>query len=362
MKKLKRRLERFKGVTIGLDLHKDFIEYSVLNQEGDETATGRINSTPVGLAKFLAHWSGQAAQVAIEACGCFIWVYDLIKAMPNGPTVHVAAPGKMEGTKGEKDDSSDAWWLAYLLHDRRLIEAQVVEGTLRDLRIAERELRSYTDQRADLLRRLKSHLAQEGLRVPRAWQSSKKGWVAAQKVLAQVKGERRLALRQLFKQIKVLTRMMLCWRARVRQHCAEFPAVKLLAEQMPGFGETVSATVYAELNDPGRYHSAKAYAKATGLTPGLRRSGGKVLLEQMSREGSRWARWAFTRAVISCLRCKRGAGAQIRAWVAARQKYKPKRKVIVAAARKLAEGVWRLFKFGEVFDLARAFPVRQATG
>jgi hypothetical protein len=58
------------------------------------------------------------------------------------------------------------------------------------------------------------------------------------------------------------------------------------------------------------------------------------------------------------MRCKHGVGAQIRQWVLARIKYKPKRKVIVAAARKLAEGVWRLFAMGEAFDLARAFPVK----
>ena len=35
-------------------------------------------------------------------------------------------------------------------------------------------------------------------------------------------------------------------------------------------------------------------------------------------------------------------------WVLRRAKTRPKKKVIVAAARKLAEGVWRLFALGEL--------------
>ena len=50
----------------------------------------------------------------------------------------------------------------------------------------------------------------------------------------------------------------------------------------------------------------------------------------------------------------------MRQWIEERGRHKPKRKVIVAAARKLAEGVWRLFALGEAFDLARAFPVKCA--
>jgi hypothetical protein len=46
----------------------------------------------------------------------------------------------------------------------------------------------------------------------------------------------------------------------------------------------------------------------------------------------------------------------VKYWVLRRSRGRPKKKVIVAAARKLAEGVWRLFALGEEFDLARAFP------
>jgi len=60
--------------------------------------------------------------------------------------------------------------------------------------------------------------------------------------------------------------------------------------------------------------------------------------------------------VVACLKCKKGAGLVMGDWVRHRMRNKPKKMVLVAAARKLAEGVWRLFQYGEVFDLKRAFP------
>jgi transposase len=127
--------------------------------------------------------------------------------------------------------------------------------------------------------------------------------------------------------------------------------------ELPGMKSVVAGLIYGEMGPAQRFRSEKAYAKATGITPGKRESGGKVQLMCISREGSRLARWALTRAVLACMRCRRGVGAQVKTWVAKQvARHKPKRKVIVAAARKLAEGVWRLAKWGETFDLKRAFP------
>jgi hypothetical protein len=81
------------------------------------------------------------------------------------------------------------------------------------------------------------------------------------------------------------------------------------------------------------------------------------MVQSITRHGSRLGRWALTRSVLACMRCKKGPGVQVKAWVLKQvSRQKAKRKVIVAAARKMAEGVWRLFAWGEAFDLRRAFP------
>lgn len=364
MKKLTRKVSGFKGWTMGLDVHKKFIEYCVLNGTGDEVMSGRIGSNAADLERLVSMLQKKTGslQACLEACGCFVWIFDELVKRLGRKAVHVAQASriKMIANSMEKNDANDAWWLAYLLHEGRLPEAFVAEGALRDLRIASRELRSWTDMRSDLLRRFKSHLAQAGVNVPKSWQASKKGRQKTREIIKQLEGERQRAAEVLFKQINKLTRQLLYWRERVRVLALNFPEVKIMSAEMPGFGNIVSGAVVAELGSPRRFYAENAYAKATGLTPGYRESGGNGVKTGITRQGSRHARWAFTRAVISCMRCKSGDGLQIRKWVEERAKYKPKKKVIVAAARKLAEGVWRLFALGEVFNLAKAFPVKSA--
>jgi transposase len=323
---------------------------------------GRISSREPALRDLLAKLGKRGAlQASLEACGCFIWIFDILSEVLGRSNVHVGQPSRIAviANSLEKNDANDAWWLAYLLFEGRMPECYVAEGAVRELRIASRELRAYTDERADLLRRLKSHLAQAGKTVPKNWHTSKVRREETKRVLAEVEGERKRAVLALYRNITRLTRQMKYWIERVKALSKALPEVKTLVDEMPGIGEVLGGAVVAELGSPTRFYCAKAYAKATGLTPGYRESGGKGSRTKITRQGSAQARWAFTRAALSCLRAKSGTAEQIKQWVLARSKHKPKKLVIVAAARKLAEGVWRLFNYGEAFKLAAAFPVKK---
>ena len=366
MKKLQRHGERFKGLTLGLDLHKKMIQYSVLDEAGDETANDRMAAKAAELSALTDRLTvgGQALQVVVEASGCFVWAYDLLAEKIGRANVHVAAPSRVRAIaeSSQKTDETDAWWLAYLLYERRLPEAFVAEGDLRELRIAGRELRSVTDERSDLMRRLKSHLAQLGLSFRSSdWSSmvGRKRIEALVKEVRQRHGLRGQAIWRLWKRIRRLSVERTYWQQQVEQLGEKFDEVTLLDQQLPGTGPVIAAIIWSELGDPQRYRSAKAYAKATGLTPGYRRSAGKTSKKKITREGSALVRWALTRAVVSTLRTsKPGAGLWIKRWVGHQAKRKPKKWAIVCAARKLAEGVWRLFAWGEAFDLSRAFGYR----
>ena len=141
MKILHRKGKHFKGYTVGLDLHLSFIEVVVLDKQGDEIENKRIGFKKDALEKLLLEWKKRGeVQVAFEACGCFVWVFDDAVRLLGRERVHAAHAAKiaMIAKSGEKDDHNDAWWLAYLLWDGRLPEAYVAEGTLRELRIAGR--------------------------------------------------------------------------------------------------------------------------------------------------------------------------------------------------------------------------------
>jgi transposase len=360
MKTLQRRGKRFKGCTLGLDLHQAFIEVVVLDKKGNDAEAKRIPFKREALQKLLEEWQKRGAvQVAFEACGCFYWVFELSVKVLGRERVHAAHAAKLRmiAESGEKNDHNDAWWLAYMLYEGRLPEAYVAEGDLLELRIAGRELRYYTDLRSDLVRRVRSSLAQLGEKLPKGWHTSALKRATAKALLETVKGLRGEALRELYAQIESLSTTIANWRKKVADRCALFPEVRAMMQELPGMKSVVAGLVYGEMGSAKRFRNEKAYAKGTGLTPAYRESGGKAQAVQISRQGSRLARWALTRAVLACRHCKQGPGVQVKLWVdkqLARQKYK--KKVIVAAARKLAEGVWRLAAWGESFDLKRAFP------
>ena len=138
MKKLNREGERrFKGQTLGLGHpHKKFIEYRRAGRRGRRSGDcGKgIESSREELQEVggEAEKAGGAVQASLEACGCFIWIFDLLVREVSREVVHVAQPSRIKvvADSMEKNDANDAWWLAYLLFEGRLPESFVVEGVM----------------------------------------------------------------------------------------------------------------------------------------------------------------------------------------------------------------------------------------
>lgn len=359
MQKLTRRMKRFKGLTVGLDLHKKFIQYSVLDTRGNEVEGSRVEAQRGALLDLVRrlHKRGKV-QVSLEACGTFYWVFDALVEAVGRERVHTAHPSGMQAAtrSGEKSDATDAWWLAYLLWDGRLPQARPAEGPLRELRIVGREFHWHKQVRSDLFRRLRSHAAQAGLKLPAQWHTSKVKRGQVRDILRQVPGARGRAMKGLYREALKLGQIVAHWRQKLAELCGAFEVVQLIQKEVPGLKATTAGLAFSELGDPRSFRAAKSYANATGLTPKNQGSGGKQEHGGITRAGSPLARWAYTTAVVACRRCKHGPGVCIKEWVAHRCQFKPKKKVIVAAGRKLAEGVWRLCALGEAFDLQRAFP------
>ena len=129
-----------------------------------------------------------------------------------------------------------------------------------------------------------------------------------------------------------------------------------------GIGKTLAAVVVAEAGDITRFRSAKALGCYAGLTPSDHSTSGRTLHGGITREGSPHLRWALTQAAMACLRARSGPGLAAGHWIRAKEKRMGiKAKARAAGARKLAEGIWRLFHHGECFDPARPFGSRTAS-
>lgn len=357
MKKLVRPVRKVNAEVVGLDVHQDLIVYSRLDRDGNDLDQGRFLGTRAALTDFLDELEGPV-HVSFEAGRCTFWVYDVLVARLGSEFVHVAQPKKISAIANSthKNDDNDSWWLAYLTYEGRLPECFVATGTLRELRIAVRERFELVKMITRAKVRMRSHLAQMGVKLPTRKLDSIASWNALIDLTEESDGVQVLAIEHYQTLLEHYFESLEVWEQKIDELAADLPEVRILEREMPGIGRVLSAVIAAELGPIHRFTSAKALACFTGLTPSDRSSAGKSRPGSITREGCAHLRWALTQSAMACLRSRSGAGLAVGNWIRAKERRMgSKGKARAAGARKIAESIWRLFHWGELFDASKPF-------
>ncbi len=359
MKKLSDPVRKVNAQSVGLDVHKTVTVFCVLDAEGTVVQEGRFGSRSEEFHRFIEEIVIEGeVHFTFEASRSSLWVYDLMRAHVDEDHIHVAQAKRIQAiaNSNRKNDRNDAWWLAYLTYEGRLPEAYVPQAEILELRIATRERGSAVRRRTRIINRLKAHLAQIGEVVPASSVRTEKSRLfMAEKALA-ASGARGRALRSCLGELDYQDAAIAEWDEVIEAISSRLPAVELIADEIPGVGRVLAATIVAEAADIRRFRSAKAFGCATGLTPSDHSTCGKTMHGGITREGNPHLRWAMTQAAMGCLRAKDGPGLAVGNWIRAKQKRMGnKAKARAAGGRKLSESIWRLFQHGECFDAARAF-------
>ena len=71
-----------------------------------------------------------------------------------------------------------------------------------------------------------------------------------------------------------------------------------LLTTIPGVGYYVAALIISEIGDVNRFPSSEKLCSYAGLVSSVRNSGDAVRHGRITREGSRWMRWALTQAIL----------------------------------------------------------------
>jgi transposase len=362
MKKLADPVRKVNTQCVGLDVHKNLTVFCLLDGEGKTTREERMASTREAF-EALVHevLKSGPAHFTFEASRSSLWVHGLLTEMVGPEFVHVAQAAKIRAiaNTNAKNDERDAWWLAYLTYEGRLPEAHVPSGSILDLRIATRERAVAVRTRTKTINRLKAHFAQVGKIVPSSTVRTEVAILFMAKAGLATEGVRGQAIRGCLGDLDYQDAAIKEWEDVIDQLIVDLPAVDLIAKEIPGIGKILAATIVAEAGDIRRFHSAKAFGCATGLTPSDHSTSGKTKHGDITREGSPHLRWAMTQAAMGCLRSRRGAGLAVGNWIRTKEKRMGvKAKARAAGGRKLSESIWRLFQYGELFDAGRAFGSR----
>jgi len=169
VKKLTVTAKRVKSTVVGFDVHKSLIVYSILDRKGEEVECGQFDSSRPGMEKFLKEKIGRKrVHFAFEAGRSSMWVHSLLTERYEPERVNVAQAKKIRAIANshDKNDFNDAWWLAFLTREGRLPEAYIPPSEYIELRLATRERRTLVRRRAQVITRVRGHLAQMGLRLP----------------------------------------------------------------------------------------------------------------------------------------------------------------------------------------------------
>ena len=275
----------------GLDVHKRYTYATILGPDGGVVAQGKMGNEEV--PAFLKPYPVE--HVAMEATTSIAPLYRRLSE--EGYEVHVAHPKETRSIARAriKTDRTSSRALAELLRVDCLPESYMPPPEIALLREKVRRRAFLVRQRSKLKVKIHSVLTYEGVKPPEGYGLfTRKGvkWLGSLG-LDPVDCYIRL-MPPLKREIDGLSR-------ELQLMAAGDEDVRLLMT-IPGVGYYTALLVKAEVGDVGRFPHKERVTGYSGLVPSTKSSGGVTRHGRITREGSRWLRWAMVEAALVHLR------------------------------------------------------------
>lgn len=126
-------------------------------------------------------------------------------------------------------------------------------------------------------------------------------------------------------------------------------------QTIPSIGERVALAIYATIGDVRRFRTARELTAYAGLVPSVRQSGSKLVLGNITGDGSpRLRRNLVQAAHVLLWCCKSEAARPLQAKVHRLAADKKRRKIaVIAAARHILRIAYYVMRDGSVYDPSR---------
>jgi transposase len=277
-------------VYVGVDLHRKSSHVAVLDDEGGVLASRRIASQPHEFLRVFGELQAEPVGVAFEATYGWGWFADLLADV--GIPAHMAHPlaTKAISSARVKNDRVDAKTLAHLLRTNLLPEAWAAPPQVRDARKLARTRISLARISSRLKCQTHALLADQAIAPPMTDVFGPAGrrflGTVHLRPIPQARLEANLRL------IDLLSPELAQADAQLRELFGGDPRIARLIP-IPGIGLTTAAVAVAEIWDASRFPSPRQLCSWAGLTPTERSSAEHTHRGHISKQGSRWLRWAM---------------------------------------------------------------------
>ena len=310
---------------VGLDIHKEFCQASILNEAGEELSNERILSDVDSLNRFLE--TLDEAKFVLESTNVWEYIYETIESA--GFDVVLAHPKQVKAIAAArvKTDKVDARTLAELLRADMIPVSYVPERDVRDLREALVRRASLVCDTTSLKNRVHAKLLRRGIRKPEEFTSNftqkHRIWLRSQKISSL--DHLLNALEATEKEIKEINSTLL-------KEYEKNDNAKLISE-IPGIGYYGALMLTAEIGDVHRFHDPEHLSAYAGLVPTVHQSASSCYYGHISKQGSRYMRWILVESVH--IHVRNAPDSQISKFFNKKSKKIGRNKATVATARKM---------------------------
>lgn len=287
-------LARGRDIFIGIDVHKDSWHVTI-RAEGIELVTVSMQSSYHALGKLLRRFEDCKIKIAYEAGPCGFWLYD--RLMSEGIETIVVPPSLIPVESGNrvKTDKRDSRKLARLLESNMLKRVHVLTEEERVQRELVRTRRQLIEHQCDVARQIKSKLLFYGIRAPfpgSRWTKSYLAWLKGiifEQEILKKSFERLIELYEyLTVQIKEISKEVV-----VLSQSEKYLSRVELLRSVPGIGILSAMEILVELQEVGRFKSARHLASYIGLTPSEYSTGQLIRQGGITRCGNKRVRTAL---------------------------------------------------------------------
>jgi transposase len=278
--------------SLGIDLHKQFCYWTLINDERSILWQGKVPTTVEGTEKAFASLpvAANECRAAIEPVAQWGWYAELLES--HGVSVVLANPSEVGliAKNRLKHDKIDSKILAELLQTGYLPESYLAPRETRDLRELVRTHLSLVRIQTQVKNRVHSVLHKHGLQHSTSDLFGKRGmkWLAEQTLRPVYRIETDAFVRVLSNVQEELKSIDTAIMAR-----AKHDADTVILETIPGIGYLTALLIKAEVGCFERFPSPGHLASYAGLVSSSHSSGGKIRLGPITKAGSRALRWAM---------------------------------------------------------------------
>ena len=330
--------------TLGIDLHKKFAYWTVINNKRDVLWEGKVSTDgeKTRSAALSLPVPANECQAVIEPVELWGWYAEILEdcgvkvVMANPLQVALIAKSRM------KYDKVDSKILAELLQAGYLPQSYLAPRETRDLRHLLRTHISLVVMRTRLKVKIHGAMELQGLVSPLTELFGRAGmaWLKEQ----ELRPVYRRAIDSYLRLIGSIDTELEEVDHEIEMK-AEHDEDTQIMMTMPGIGPFTALLIKAEVGTFERFPNPDSLASFAGLVASSRSSGGKLRYGRVTKQGSKYLRWAMVQAASRMT----PKGGNLYTFYARLKEKKGSKVARVALARKMLVIAWHLVKKKEPF-------------